>query len=157
MLFARALLAFLVLPGMVAFAIPAWIAGVPFRRPEFSAAAAAGAVPFAIGVAVLVWCVRDFYVAGRGTLAPWDPPKHLVTVGLYRWSRNPIYVGVILILIGWTAMFRLPVLAVYAAGVFVLFHLRVLVHEEPFLKRTHGDEWQRYRSRVPRWLGRVAR
>ena len=112
-------------------------------------------VSFLAGLAVLLWCVRDFYVAGKGTLAPWDPPRHLVRVGLYRYSRNPMYVGVLLILTGWATSFRTPTLAIYAVVVAILFHLRVLAHEEPWLARTFPGEWPAYRSRVPRWLIRV--
>jgi protein-S-isoprenylcysteine O-methyltransferase Ste14 len=101
------------------------------------------------GVGLLLWCVRDFYVAGRGTLAPWAPPVHLVTTGLYRTSRNPMYLAVLLILVA----LRSFGLAVYTTAVAVAFHLRVVKHEEPWLARTFGAEWADYRSRVPRWLG----
>ena len=148
MLFLRALFAFLALPGMVAFVLPALL--VP--RNAARTFHLTGIVPFVAGVVVLVWCVRDFYVAGRGTLAPWDPPRHLVSVGLYRFSRNPMYVGVVLILIGWTAGFRTPALAIYTIVIPVLFHLRVLLHEEPWLARTFPGEWSAYKSRVPRWI-----
>jgi protein-S-isoprenylcysteine O-methyltransferase Ste14 len=153
---ARALLAFLALPGLVAFAVPALIVFGGGWTIGATAARLSGAVPFTAGVVILLWCVRDFYATGRGTLAPWDPPKHLVTVGLYRRSRNPMYVGVILILIGWAVIFAVPALWVYAALVLAAFHLRVLLHEEPFLSRVHGAEWERYRSRVPRWLWKTA-
>ena len=112
----------------------------------------AGVPPFVAGVALLMWCVREFYVAGKGTLAPWDPPRHLVVSGPYRVSRNPMYVGVILILIGWAAAFALRALWYYAGAVIVLFHLRVVFAEEPWQARTFGVEWERYRTRVPRWL-----
>jgi hypothetical protein len=75
-----------------------------------------------------------------------------VTVGLYRWSRNPIYVGVTLILIGWTVLAARPALGIYAAIVWIAFHLRVLLNEEPFLSAVHGAAWDQYRARVPRWL-----
>jgi protein-S-isoprenylcysteine O-methyltransferase Ste14 len=155
-MFARALLAFLALPGLVAFLVPASIVVLADVDRGVTGPRLLGAMPFAAGLVILLWCVRDFYVTGRGTLAPWDPPKHLVTVGLYRVSRNPIYVGVMLILIGWAAIFAVPALWVYAAIVLASFHLRVLLHEEPFLARTHGAEWERYRSRVPRWLWKSA-
>ena len=148
MLFARALLSFLLLPGVVAFLAPALL--VP--RITTRTVHVVGGVPFILGVIVLLWCVRDFYVAGRGTLAPWDPPRHLVRVGLYRYSRNPMYVGVLLILVGWTAGFRTQGLAIYTIVVAILFHLRVLLHEEPWLARAFPGEWPGYKSRVPRWV-----
>jgi protein-S-isoprenylcysteine O-methyltransferase Ste14 len=148
MLFVRALLSFLALPGIVAFLVPALLVPqIKTRRFDLT-----GAVPFIVGVIVLLWCVRDFYVAGKGTLAPWDPPRRLVRVGLYRFSRNPMYVGVLLILIGWAAGFRTRSLVIYTTVVAILFHLRVLLHEEPWLARTFPDEWPAYKSRVPRWL-----
>ena len=101
---------------------------------------------------MLLWCVRDFYVAGKGTLAPWAPPRHLVVVGLYRWSRNPMYISVSVILLGWAIAYQSRALLIYALALFVMFHLRVVFGEEPWLARTHGDEWLRYRARVPRWL-----
>jgi protein-S-isoprenylcysteine O-methyltransferase Ste14 len=145
----RALIAFLALPGVVAFAIPLLVfeRGQPVRNFH-----PAGAAVLAAGVFVLAWYVRDFYVLGRGTLAPWDPPKALVIRGLYRYSRNPMYVGVLLILAGWALGFRSTALACYAIGIGILFHLRVLLNEEPFLARTHGQQWINYRATVPRWL-----
>jgi protein-S-isoprenylcysteine O-methyltransferase Ste14 len=113
----------------------------------------AAVIPLGAGVGLLLSCVREFYVAGRGTLAPWAPPVRLVTSGPYRFSRNPMYVAVLLVLSGWAWGFRSMRLVVYAAAVTLAFHLRVLLHEEPFLNRTHGAVWLRYRARVPRWLG----
>ena len=149
-LFVRAVLAFLALPGMVAFAVPLLIATQVARHAWVQPWAL---VPLALGVAILALTVREFYVAGRGTLAPWSPPRTLVTSGLYRLSRNPMYVGVLLILCGWAIGFRSGALAIYAACVALAVHLRVLVHEEPFLARTHGEAWTAYRRRVGRWLG----
>jgi|SRR5262245_57159323 len=146
----RALLAFLALPGIVAIAIPAWMAaGILRAGGRFHAV---GLLPLGLGLALLLWCVRDFYVAGRGTLAPWSPPKHLVTVGLYRYSRNPMYVAVATMLFGWALAFTSPALAIYGVLVCIAFHLRVVYGEEPWLARTHGEAWNEYRARVPRWL-----
>jgi protein-S-isoprenylcysteine O-methyltransferase Ste14 len=148
-MFARALLAFLALPGVVAFAVPiAWLLGAGRTR----LVQPLGLVPLAIGCVALLWCVRDFYVRGRGTLAPWSPPVRLVVDGLYRYTRNPMYVAVTLILLGWAAAFDVRGLYVYAAAVALAFHLRVRLHEEPFLARTHGAQWHEYARRVPRWF-----
>ena len=152
--FARAAAAFLAFPGLVAFLVP-WLLhprNAPLR-PE--------ALPvLALGVGSLLWCVRDFYVIGRGTLAPWAPPRRLVVIGLYRVSRNPMYLAVLLILAGWALAYRSATLAVYAAALALAFHLRVVLGEEPWLARTHGAEWTAYEAAVPRWLlprRRVAR
>ena len=149
-LFLRALVAFLVLPGMVAFAVPLLLIAPSAPRQHLDPWSLG---PLGVGAIVLALTVREFYVAGRGTLAPWSPPRTLVTSGLYRYSRNPMYVGVLLILGGWAIGFRSWPLAIYAAAVAVAVHLRVLLHEEPFLARTHGDAWAGYRARVGRWIG----
>jgi protein-S-isoprenylcysteine O-methyltransferase Ste14 len=146
-LFWQALVAFLALPGVVAFVVP-WT-----LRPRGVSFRAIGVVPFALGALLLVLCVRSFYVSGRGTLAPWKPPERLVTVGLYRFSRNPMYVAVLLILSGWALGFTSRGLWLYAAVIAVAFHLRIVLFEEPWLARAHPAEFAEYAARVPRWLG----
>ena len=149
-MFWRALLAFLALPGMVAIAIPAWLAAGELRRG--GSPHAVGLLPLGVGLGLLLWCVREFYVAGKGTLAPWSPPRHLVTTGPYRFSRNPMYVAVALMLIGWSICFLSRALASYTVFVIVAFQLRVIFGEEPWLARTHGAAWEEYKARVARWL-----
>ena len=147
----RSVIAFLALPGTVAFIVPLWIGTSGVARPAFNLFC----LPLlSVGILLLLWCVRDFYVAGRGTLAPWSPPKRLVIIGLYRFSRNPMYVAVISILLSWAIGFGSLVLTLYAVVVGILFHLRVILHEEPWLEREFGEEWRRYRDDVPRWIGR---
>lgn len=147
-MFLRALLAFLALPGIVAFAVPIWWIAATHAELD----SRWGLLPLVIGSAALLWCVRDFYVFGKGTLAPWSPPQHLVTSGLYRYSRNPMYVSVLLILLGWAISFAVRGLWIYATSVALAFHLRVILAEEPWLKRTHGVAWDDYVQRVRRWL-----
>lgn len=154
MLFIRALLAFLALPAVVAGLVPALM--VRGRGVDATAAPFAAALLAAGGV-LLVWCVRDFYVAGRGTLAPWDPPRRLVVVGLYRFVRNPMYLAVAAILSGWALLFRSPGLAVYLAMVMVAFHLRVVGSEEPRLKALFGTDWDDYCRTVRRWIPTMGR
>lgn len=148
MLFLRALIAFLALPTMVGGVVP-WLilrndhsrtTGTPLGWPVLL-----------FGASVLLWCVRDFHVIGKGTLAPWDPPKKLVTVGLYRFVRNPIYVGVVGFVVGWSLIAGSRPVAVYAAVLAVGFHVRVIFYEEPTLARLFGDEWYRYSANVTRW------
>jgi protein-S-isoprenylcysteine O-methyltransferase Ste14 len=147
-MFIRALMAFLALPGIVAFAIPgAWIlaASAPLAHP-------AGLGLLLAGTAGLLWCVRDFYVQGKGTLAPWSPPARLVVVGLYRYTRNPMYVAVTSILLGWAVAFGISGLCAYALAVAVAFQLRVVFGEEPWLAQRHGQQWTEYARQVPRWF-----
>lgn len=147
-LFWRALVAFLALPVTVAALVP-WLL-LPERR-RFDPTG----LPLMVGGALLLlWCVRMFYVAGRGTLAPWAPPVHLVSTGPYRVSRNPMYIAVLALVAGWAVAFSSPVLYVYTAFLAVAFHLRVVSYEEPWLATKHGAAWFLYRARVPRWVGR---
>jgi protein-S-isoprenylcysteine O-methyltransferase Ste14/pimeloyl-ACP methyl ester carboxylesterase len=145
----RALLAFLALPGVVAFAVPLLLAWPVAREGSFQWIAI---VPLAFGAVLLVWSAREFYVAGKGTLAPWSPPRHLVSSGPYRVSRNPMYAGVGMVLLGWAIGFRSATLLVYALVLTIAFHLRIVRAEEPSLARTHRDAWTRYAARVPRWI-----
>lgn len=150
-MFARALLAFLVLPGTVAFLVPLLLMRPRAGWSDFRPIAL---LPLVVGAFLLLWCVRDFYVTGKGTLAPWSPPRNLVMVGLYRWSRNPMYLAVFLILLGWAIGFGTQGLWFYAFAMLLIFQLRVVLFEEPWLARRHGDDWLRYEAQVPRWLGR---
>lgn len=150
-MFLRALLAFIALPGVVALLVPILIVQLSWPRPHFERF---GIPLLGGGLAALLWCVWAFYITGKGTLAPWSPPRHLVTIGLYRFTRNPMYVAVLLVLVGWAVSFSSLALAAYAAVVAIAFHLRVVLGEEPWLARTHGLEWQEYKKSVPRWLGR---
>jgi protein-S-isoprenylcysteine O-methyltransferase Ste14 len=148
-MFLRALLAFLALPGIVAFAIPLyWL--IATSRTDL--VQPLGLLPLLLGCAGLLWCVRDFYVFGKGTLAPWSPPERLVTAGLYRYSRNPMYVSVVLILLGWAVSFGARGLYWYTLVVGIAFHFRIVIGEEPWLRRTHAAAWDDYVRRVRRWL-----
>lgn len=144
----RAILAFLALPGVVAFLVPLVV-----LRPARADLVPLGWPVLALGVGMLAWCVRDFYVRGRGTLAPWAPPTQLVVTGLYRYSRNPMYLAVLTIVNAWALLFHAWGIGAYAAGLALAFHLRVLWGEEPWLARTHGAAWTAYAAKVPRWIG----
>jgi protein-S-isoprenylcysteine O-methyltransferase Ste14/pimeloyl-ACP methyl ester carboxylesterase len=150
----RALLAFLALPGVVAFALPLLLVRAEAGLPAFHPGGLLLLVP---GAVLLSWCVASFFTKGQGTLAPWDPPRRLVVSGPYRMSRNPMYLGVLLVLAGWAAGFGSPMLLVYGAVVAVWFHLRVIRSEEPGLREAFRTEWPRYAGRTPRWIFRSRR
>jgi protein-S-isoprenylcysteine O-methyltransferase Ste14 len=153
MMLFRALLAFIALPGIFAGLIPAQIVMYdPYRGSGYLI----GSLSVLFGLAVLSFCVRDFLVIGRGTLAPWDPPKHLVILGLYRYSRNPMYVAIISILTGWALIGGSPLLAAYRIFMATVFYLRVVYGEELDLAKQFGDEWIDYTKKVPRWLPQIS-
>lgn len=144
----RAIISFLILPGVIGFLIP--VSFVCFTGIDDLQWA--GVPVVLLGVVLLLWCVRDFYVSGKGTLAPWDPPRKMVMVGLYRYIRNPMYASVLILVLGWGILFQSVVLWVYTGILFLSFHIRILIYEEPWLHETFGEEWQSYRRRVPRWI-----
>jgi len=148
-LFFRALIAFLALPTVVGGVIPWWI--LQSDSAPRTGSALGWPVLF-LGLMIVLHCVRDFYRIGKGTLAPWDPPKRLVIVGLYRFARNPMYIGVLTWVAGLSLLTGSVRLAIYTPILFVAFHLRVLFYEEPTLARLFPNDWLEYRSRVNRWL-----
>jgi protein-S-isoprenylcysteine O-methyltransferase Ste14 len=105
-----------------------------------------------LGGAIYAWCVWDFATFGRGTPMPIDAPKRLVVRGPYRHVRNPMYVGVLMAILGWVMWYRTWGLVTYVGCVGAGFHLYVLLYEEPHLSRTFGAEYEAYRTRVGRWL-----
>jgi protein-S-isoprenylcysteine O-methyltransferase Ste14 len=111
-----------------------------------------GSLLLVLGASTYLWCLWDFGTVGRGTPAPIDPPKQLVARGLYKYSRNPMYVGVLTVILGFAVLFRSGPIALYSACVATAFCLFVVFYEEPHLKRVFGSGYEEYCSRVPRWL-----
>jgi protein-S-isoprenylcysteine O-methyltransferase Ste14 len=141
-------------PGTVAGVVPYQIvsrAGLP----PLDAVRLVLAVPLAaVGLCGYIWCVWDFIVIGRATPAPIDPPQHLVARGLYRWVRNPMYVGVWLVVAAWALAFRSSAGLAYGVVVAVVCHLFVVGVEEPLLRRRFGAAYEAYYRAVPRWVPR---
>jgi protein-S-isoprenylcysteine O-methyltransferase Ste14 len=104
------------------------------------------------GLAIIIWCFIDFIQRGRGTPAPYDPPRRLVTAGLYRYVRNPQYIGVVLVAMGEALWAGSPILLAYAAFLALGYHLFVRFYEEPTLHKLFGKDYERYCATVPRWL-----
>lgn len=149
----RALFFVALLPGTVTGYVPFLILRSRDRLhpPPASPSTIAAGVLLAIGISILLRCVWDFLVAGKGTLAPVDPPTRLVVRGLYRFNRNPMYFGVLTTLIAEAWLFRDLRLLAYAALIFLLVHLFVVFYEERTLARRFGDHYAAYRRAVPRW------
>ncbi len=169
----------LVAPGTVAVLVPLFISGcisgcmsggmsggaddgLAGAMGRGGSPPAAGALAIAlpllgVGGAIYAWCVWDFATFGRGTPAPIDAPKKLVVRGLYRYSRNPMYLGVLTVILAWAVLFQAASLAAYAVLVATAFHLFILFYEEPHLEHEFGSDYTSYKSEVGRWLPRLPR
>lgn len=147
------ILFFILAPGMVAGFIPlALLRTGPRIQTGFLSYLAFPL--WIVGVVILVWCFWDFLAKGKGTPAPIDPPRELVVTGLYRYVRNPMYVGVLLVIIGHFLWFGYWNLLIYAVLVFLAFNAFVIFYEEPNLRQRFGAAYEEYRKRVPRWIPR---
>ena len=105
-----------------------------------------------VGAAVYLRCLWDFVCAGRGLPAPVDHPKKLVVRGLYRYVRNPMYVGVLLVLVGEVLLLRSRPLLWYAGLWLGVINVVVLAYEEPYLRERFGESYEQYRRSVGRWI-----
>lgn len=149
----KSLIFLLAAPGVVALYVPLALlrSGPHMETGSFAYLA----LPlWLLGGWMLLWSFWDFVVRGRGTPMPVDPPKELVVAGFYRFVRNPMYLGVLLVLIGHFLWFGYWLLLAYAALAFTATHLFVLLYEEPTLTRKFGAAYDDYVRRVPRWLPR---
>ena len=156
MLFLRSVFFTILQPGTVAVLIPYWLissrGGSAFTSRQ--SLRYPGLPLIVIGAATLLWCIWDFFASGRGTISPIDPPKHLVVRGLYRYVRNPMYVAVVMILLGETIFFSSLAVLIEAGVFFVLANMFVALYEEPILKRKFGESYERYKQTVGRWIPR---
>jgi protein-S-isoprenylcysteine O-methyltransferase Ste14 len=121
------------------------------RPPTIAAPQIAGIIIVSIGAALALWCILTFATIGKGTPAPFDPPRRLVIRGPYRFVRNPMYIGAVLALAGAALFYKSAPLLAYAASFLVVCHFFVLAYEEPMLRRTFGADYEAYCQRVRRW------
>jgi protein-S-isoprenylcysteine O-methyltransferase Ste14 len=152
----RSLFFALLLPGSVTLLLPYLILSGRGRIavPHWGVVAFLALGLILVGGAILIRCIVDFARVGRGTLAPVDPPKELVVRGLYGYVRNPMYVGVLGVLLGEAALFQSTALLGYTAIWFLIVNLFVMLYEEPALHRRFGDSYDQYRRAVGRWIPR---
>src|SRR5260370_21141298 len=111
----------------------------------------------AIGTAIALWCVLAFVFIGKGTPAPFDPPRKLVIRGPYHFVRNPMYIGAGMTLTGAALFYESLSIFIYTGLFFLITHLFVVLYEEPTLRRTFGDDYEAYFGRVRRWLPRQSK
>lgn len=151
----RNLLFTILQPGVVVGLIPYLIlryTGREIAPADWSATHVVGAALIVVGTGIAGSCILRFATEGKGTLSPLDPTKKLVIRGLYKYSRNPMYVGAMLILFGETLFYWSAALAIYSVLVFVGFKLFIILHEEPRCRRDFGNEYAEYCQNVRRWL-----
>ena len=111
-----------------------------------------GGVERAAGAALVLETTARFAVQGRGTPAPWAPPERFVERGSYRFVRSPMYLGVILLVVGQALLLGREILFAWAIGAWLIFEASLLFWEEPGLRRRFGNDYDDYRRRVRRWL-----
>jgi len=139
-------LVFFYLPGRV-------LASAGIHRPPLMGwPQIAGILILTAGAGIALCCVFVFAWLGRGTPAPFDPPRSLVVRGPYRFVRNPMYIGVATALAGAALYFAAWQLLLYAVALLVCAHLFVMLYEEPTLRRSFGADYEGYCRQVHRWL-----
>ena len=154
-LYVKNIIFFILQPGIVVGLIPYML--VRYRlhsilNADFNTMCYLGLIAMLLGLVVILYCVYRFIVDGRGTLSPAHRTKALVVKGLYKYSRNPMYVGILLALIGEVLFTGSMRLLVYTVLVGIGFHLFVIFVEEPRLTRDFKTDYLQYMTKVRRWF-----
>lgn len=111
----------------------------------------------AVGITMVIWVSVIFVRRGKGTAVPLLPPTKFVPIGLYKYVRNPMYVGLLAVILAESAFFRSVWLLVYACLLWLAVHSYVVFIEEPDLGRRFGNAYEEYRMETPRWIPRPPR
>jgi protein-S-isoprenylcysteine O-methyltransferase Ste14 len=148
---------FCVAPATVAGVIPWALTRWRAQPPLFGASALPwlGYLLVGAGASVVVESFVRFAVKGLGTPAPVAPTESLVVSGWYRYVRNPMYVGVLAVIVGQALVLGSTLLLQYAALLWACFFAFVGLYEEPSLRRRFGADYERYQANVPRWWPRI--
>ena len=148
----------ILVPGAFVIGLPIML-GISSSTPGFVGSRTAGLLLILAGVAIYVWAATEFVLEGRGTPSPTAPPTQFVAVGPYRYVRNPIYIGELIVVTGLAAVLGSELVLIYAGGLFAVLHLFIVTYEEPGLRRRFGSTYDGYVSEVDRWLpfGKISR
>ncbi len=142
-----------ILPFIVLILVPYWIE--KDLSLKYISTLVAGLILMILGLVLMILNIINFITIGKGTLAPWSPTKRLVITGMYRYVRNPMIIGVLIVLIGEsTAILSLPIL-IWTLAFFIMNNIFFLVYEEPNLEKKFGEAYKNYKKNVHRWLPRV--
>ena len=159
----RAWRSIIALPGVALIAVPGiilwwtdsfnpgwglsgWVAFLPYLF---------GALLLGLGLTLLISTIRLFTNRGQGTLAPWDPPVHLVVEGPYCYVRNPMHSGVFIALYGEGLLLGSVPILIFVTAVFVFHWVYIPLMEERWLKEKFGEEYLTYKRNVPAWIPRL--
>jgi protein-S-isoprenylcysteine O-methyltransferase Ste14 len=153
---------FTILRGLVYSALFVWLwawltvsvrrydASIPVALPAWMRPI--GWVLTVVGALIAAACIGTFVTRGRGTPAPFDPPRAFVATGPYRWVRNPMYVGAAAVILGAGLVLSSPSIVLLSFAFLLVMHLFVVILEEPALSSRFGDAYEEYRSSVHRWV-----
>jgi protein-S-isoprenylcysteine O-methyltransferase Ste14 len=143
----------IILPGSVLVLIPYNIHQfTPYRIPGFWSIKLLSIVLFLLGLMLFIWANYLFHSIGKGTLAPWSVKEKLIKQGPYKYNRNPMITGVLMMLIGEFLWFRsIPIMLWFAIFFLITSTVFILV-EEPFLQKKFGEDYIQYKKEVPRWI-----
>jgi protein-S-isoprenylcysteine O-methyltransferase Ste14 len=147
----------LLAPGIVMGVVPWWISHWQMRPSllGLSGFRILGVLLIAIGAPILLDSFARFAIQGLGTPAPVLPTRHLVVTGMYRFVRNPMYLGGAAMIFGQALLFGDVRLFGYGLLVWLASHLFVVGYEEPKLRKTFGEEYLEFSRNVPRWIPRL--
>jgi protein-S-isoprenylcysteine O-methyltransferase Ste14 len=149
----KTLIVTILVPGTVAFIIPWLILGRTLSPEVLSASPwLLGLLPLVAGIVLYLWRAGAFTFVGKGTPAPVGAPVFLVKFGPYQWFRNPMYLGVLAVIVGQAIVFRSTAALASALVVWVIVHLFVICFEEPSLQGQFGASDVAYLRSVARWL-----
>ena len=139
--------------GLVLIVLPArLLTAAGIARPQaIGPWQVAGLLVGLAGAAIALWCILTFVIVGRGTPAPFDPPRRLVVRGPYRVVRNPMYLGAGIAVAGAALFYQSVVLLGYVGLFWLAMHVFVIAYEEPTLRRMFGPEYSTYCQNVGRW------